>query len=91
MRRALVFIETHAVLSGQDTVKSHFHSYQPEFIQNKAPGALLQRTGNHPKIVWKITAATAASTFFRSAHLPAFFIISVFPSPINSSLIARAC
>ena len=43
-----VFIETHAVLSGQDTVKSHFHSYQPELIQNNAPGALLQRAENHP-------------------------------------------
>lgn len=49
MRRALVFIETHAVLSGQNTVKSHFYSYQPGLIQNNAPGALLQRKQNHPK------------------------------------------
>lgn len=43
-----MFIETHAVLSGENTVKSHFHSYQPELIQNNAAGALLQWVENHP-------------------------------------------
>lgn len=41
------------MLSGQDTVKSHFHSYQPELIQNNAPGALLQRAANHPKKLFR--------------------------------------
>lgn len=51
-RGALVFIETHALLSGRDTVKSHFHSRQPELILNNVAGVLLQQTReNNPKTV----------------------------------------
>lgn len=62
MRRVLVFIETHMVLSGQDTVEFYFHSYQPEFIQSTAA------TENHPKTV-KIIITIAIARFFLSSYM----------------------